>query len=229
MSPRTFTDKPLHVTAELPGALLASPLRRAIAFGVDLAILIIPSLAVAVTAALLSLSVSDPQALAGMRALLHQASLDESARDQAFEKVLPLLARIEAPGLPPAARTDIEEGKISEAVDLLRNYDFEFLMNFDEFEKPPLKPSTIRIDVGELIPLSCAVRPGRGVLHALCREQAQRHRWEATARHPGSSSRWSSPVVARKPGALLRIPAYSGHARAFTAGFVARPQSTASS
>ena len=68
MSPRTFTAEPLHVAAGMPGAPLASPLRRAIAFGVDLAVLIIPSVLIAVAAALLALSVSDPQAVAGMRA-----------------------------------------------------------------------------------------------------------------------------------------------------------------
>jgi len=136
----------------MPGALLASPLRRAIAFGVDLAVLIIPSVVIAVMAALLSLSASDPQAVAGMRVLLHRRSLDETAQRQSIQKVLPLLARIEAPGLPPAARADIEEGKIREAADLLKNYDFEFLMQFDESEKPLLKPNTIRIDVRELIP-----------------------------------------------------------------------------
>jgi hypothetical protein len=152
MSTRFFTDKHLQVSPGLTGAVLASPFRRAVALAIDMAIVIIPSLAVAVGVAALTLSINDPRALAGLRTMLKRNAADKAAHVEAFKSILPLLARIEAPGLPSAALAAIEEGKLDEAYEATRDYDYVFVIRFGEFEKPVLKPKTIQIDVGELIP-----------------------------------------------------------------------------
>jgi hypothetical protein len=71
------------------GLPLASPLRRAVAFGIDLAVLLLPSLAVAVAAAALSLHFSDPQAVAGITSLMRGRALHATARNEAFQAVVP--------------------------------------------------------------------------------------------------------------------------------------------
>ena len=152
MSTRIFSDKHLQVAPELQNAVLASPFRRAIAIGLDLAILIIPSLAIAVGAAWISLSFRDPQALAGMRTILYHSGADVEARHEAFKHLLTVLAQIEASGLPCAAISAVEEGKLDEAYAFVRDYDYNFVLHFGEFEKARLRPKIIQIDVGELIP-----------------------------------------------------------------------------
>jgi hypothetical protein len=154
MKSRTLSDEPLHVKPELIGATLASPLRRVLAFGIDIALMIIPSLLLALSAAAISLSVSDPQAFSGIRSLLISRSLSEQGRERAIKSILPMLARHEMPGMPAAAKAAIEDGKVNEAFDLIRDYDFEFSLQFGEFGPPPLQPRMIRIQIGELIPKS---------------------------------------------------------------------------
>ncbi len=154
MSPRTFNEKHLQVTPELAGAVLASPARRAIALSIDLLVIMIPSIVVAVSVAVLSLSLNDPQALSGLRTMLQRQNADQPARIEAFKKVLPLLARIEAPGLPCAAITAVEEGKLDEAYEAVHDYDYTFALSFSESAPAVLKPKTIRVDIGEMIPRS---------------------------------------------------------------------------
>jgi hypothetical protein len=152
MSSRTFSGKHMQISPEVTGAPLASPFLRAVAFGIDFAIVLLPSLALSVGIAYYSLSVTDPRGLAGIRALLRHDSSNEAAMHEALKGVLPVLARIEAPGLPPRARAAIEDGKLDEAVELVRGYDYLFSLKVGEFEKPPLKPMTINVEIGDLIP-----------------------------------------------------------------------------
>jgi hypothetical protein len=154
MSSRTFSDKHLQADPALAGAILASPARRAVALVLDLMIVILPSVAVAVCAAAISLSVTDPRALDGLRTMLRRQGAGEQERIEAFKSVLPLLARIEAPGLPGSTRALIEEGKLDEAYEALRDYDYLYSLQFSEDSHEPLKPKTIRIEVGEVIPRS---------------------------------------------------------------------------
>ena len=154
MSSRTLSDDPLHVRPELVGAPLASPLRRALAFAIDIVLMLIPSLILAIGAAAISLSFRDPQALSGIRSLLTDKSLDEHAREEAIKSILPLLARHDMPGIPTPAKVAIEEGKVQEAFELVRDYDYEFSLQIGEFEPPPLRPKMIRVQIGELIPRS---------------------------------------------------------------------------
>lgn len=166
MTVRTVSDKPLRVAPEFVGATLASPMRRAVAFGVDLVVVMIPSIAVGVAAAALALSISDPQAFAGFRALLHRGNLDAAARHAAVKSVLPTLARHQAPGLPAAARAAVEEGKLEEAADAVRDYEYEFSLQIGEWGTRPPGPKRIRVEVGELIPPSVRALALYGVVAA---------------------------------------------------------------
>jgi uncharacterized RDD family membrane protein YckC len=154
MAERTLSDKPLHVTPEFVGAPLASPLRRFIALAVDLAIVMIPALAVAVAVAAISLRMSDPAAFRAIGILLRHEPAGTPSRVSAFKAVLPMLARHEAPGLPCEARQAVEEGRVDDAFERIRDYDFLFTLQLEESAERQLSPKSIRIDIGSLIPRS---------------------------------------------------------------------------
>jgi hypothetical protein len=200
MSQRTFTKEPFHVSPELIGAPIASPLRRGVAFGIDLLLIILPSLAVALGAAGISLSLTEPRAFDGMRALLFGGrQLEEQARREAFQNVLPLLARHEAPGMPCAAKEAFEQGRNEEALEMLRDYDFEFLLQFGEFEKPLTKPKTIRIEIGQYIPKSFRFIAIYGVAAAYF------GLFSITRRGATLGKRWTGIRVVRLDGHRLSI------------------------
>jgi RDD family len=152
-TPRLLTDTPLHVAPEYLGQPLASPIRRALALAVDYVILLLPMVAVAWFAAALSLRVTDPPAYGALRSLL----LDSKSTDHtaALVAVAPLLARLEAPGLPAEAVMAVEQKKPDELARALKGYQFQFNLSIgpeQEHQEQPVPPKTIRLDVERLIP-----------------------------------------------------------------------------
>jgi uncharacterized RDD family membrane protein YckC len=152
MSVRRLTDEPLHVHPPLIGAVLASPTRRAVAFALDCILLVVPTLAVALGAVALSLSFTDPRALRAIASLGRSASSGADA-DKAFIRDLaPLLVRLEAPGMPPAAASAVEEGDLEHAAELLKDYNISFSLNIVEGAEKPVRPRTIVLKIEKLIP-----------------------------------------------------------------------------
>lgn len=119
----------------------------------DLALMFVPSVALAVGAAWLTLRVTEPAALRGLERIVAGNGGDASYR-AALVDALPVLVRHHAPGVPPAAAALVEEGRAGEAADLLirERYDFLFALNLGEFGEPALRPRVIKVDVGHLIP-----------------------------------------------------------------------------
>lgn len=173
MKARLVTPAPLFVDPALIGQPLASPLRRAVALGIDLGLVFVPTLLVALGVSWLVLSQSDPVALRALRGTLAspapsrlapaataaeaaERSAEDAARTHAFWRDLaPLLTRIEAPGLPHAAAAAVEEGRLDDAATALADYDLQFVLTFPEFDAPPkLKPHQVRCEIGNLIPRS---------------------------------------------------------------------------
>jgi hypothetical protein len=157
MALRLLTSDPLHVDPALVGSALASPGRRIVAFGVDLVVLLVPTLAVIVAAAVLALDSSDPAALAAIRSLVSMPRSDPAARravtDAAITDLAPLLVRTEARGLPASVAAAVEEGDVRRAGDLLKGYEIWFALNFEESGgERPLQPRTIVVPIQKLIP-----------------------------------------------------------------------------
>lgn len=150
---RTLSDAPLQLAQELRGAELSSPLRRLAAMAADMALIFVPSIALAVGAAWVTLRVTEPAALRGLERIVARDG-DEASYRAALVDALPLLVRHDAPGLPPAVAALIEEGRTGEAADLLirEGYDVLFALNLGGFGEPALRPRTIKVDVGHLIP-----------------------------------------------------------------------------
>jgi hypothetical protein len=156
MSTRFVSAQPLRVAAELNGAELASPMRRAIAFAVDLMLLVVPSLVVALGAATLALRMTDPRGLHALGTLLRRQSGSAEARHAAVKDLAPLLVRLDAEGLPKQVRTAVEDGDLDRAADELTKKELKkelmIAMAFSEHPKPKVGEGTVRFPLERLIP-----------------------------------------------------------------------------
>jgi hypothetical protein len=128
MSTRYLTDEPLRVVPELIGQSLASPTRRALALAADWAVLVLPSVVVALAAALLSLRLSDPGGYRALLGLWQGAPAAPAARHALLRDIAPLLVHAEAPGLPAAVAAAVETGERDRAAALLEDVDFLFAL-----------------------------------------------------------------------------------------------------
>jgi uncharacterized RDD family membrane protein YckC len=167
MSTRYLTDEPLRVVPELIGQELASPRRRALALAVDWVVLVLPSVAVALAAALLSLRLADP---GGYRALLgfwQGDPAEPAARHALLRDIAPLLVHADAPGLPAAVGAAVEAGDLDAAASLLDDVDFMFALSLGPHNETPLQPRQVRIEVEHFIPkaLRAAAIFGVGALY----------------------------------------------------------------
>jgi uncharacterized RDD family membrane protein YckC len=167
MSTRYLTEEPLRVVDGLRGQPLASPLRRALALAADWAVLVLPSVAVALGAALLSLRRSDP---GGYRALLgfwQGGPAEPTARHALLREMAPMLVRAEAPGLPAAVAAAVEAGDLDGAAALLEEVDFTFALSLGPHNETPLPPHHVRVEIERLIPkaLRAAAVFGVGALY----------------------------------------------------------------
>jgi hypothetical protein len=153
-------DTPLRVAPSLLGAPLAPRWRRAAALVIDLAIIVLPSVLVGFGAAWLSLRAQDPAATRAVREFVNAP--DKAARSRASQRLLPLLVRADAEGLPAAARLAIEEGRLEEAERLLGDHDIHVTFSFTDHPEP-LQPKQVRLDLRRLVPKSLRALSALGV------------------------------------------------------------------
>jgi hypothetical protein len=78
-SERTVFDRPTRIDPRLMGQPLAAPWRRLSALIVDITIVLIPSVVVAVAAAVVSLRLTDPDALRAIRAEMQRSAEGDPA------------------------------------------------------------------------------------------------------------------------------------------------------
>jgi uncharacterized RDD family membrane protein YckC len=152
MSPRHVTDEPLRVAEALRGAELASPTRRALALGVDWAVLVLPSVAVALAAAMLSLRASDPRGYRALVDLWTGGNQTPEAQHATLRDIAPLLVHAGAPGLPPAIASAVEVGDLDRAAVLLADTDFMFSLSLDPHAGKVAPARGVRVEIGHFIP-----------------------------------------------------------------------------
>lgn len=156
-SPRLLNDSFLHVSPELVGMAVATPVRRALAFAVDWAVLIVPVLAVAIGAAALSVRAKEPSAIPAVLALWTESG-DSLHQRESWKKAARLLTDLEAPGLPPSVRDAVERGDLETAADTLAKRALMISLAIGEREEAHLPPKVVSLEVERLIP-----RPLRGL------------------------------------------------------------------
>ena len=167
MSTRYLTDEPLRVMSDLIGQPLASPRRRAFALAVDWLVLALPSIAVALGAALLSLRLSDPGGYRALVDLWQEEPAEPAERHALLRDMAPLLVHADALGLPAAVVAAVEAGDLDGAASLLEDVNFTFALSLGPHNEAPLPPKHVRIEVERFIPkaLRAAAIFGVGALY----------------------------------------------------------------
>ena len=216
---RRVQDQHLRVAPEMLGLALASPSRRIAAIVLDGVLLVLPTVAVALTAAALSLRASDRAAYDGLSVLLPGRSATASATHDALRAAG---AAARAPGGPwtaSAAALAVEEGRLDEAADLLSTRHLEFALRLDESGESPLAPGHVRVPIEKLIPAggggferwpSSASRrsTSRSLTSLLGSDDRQ-----APGGSPRPPPRRRTALVRRVVRAVHRLPAHPGPSR----------------
>ena len=151
-SQRTVCDSVLKVDPEILGLLLASPCRRIIAFFIDSLIIVLPAMIIAGMVAYFSLTASDPEGLKAIKSLFQTRSTDSAVVYQELGTLVPILMRIQAIGLPPAAVDAAEEGDLMRAGKAISECDLVFVFSRSK-TMSDAKEGFIQIDISKLLPI----------------------------------------------------------------------------
>lgn len=151
MSTRRLTDEPFRVLPELLGHELAGPWRRGIAFALDYALLLVPTLVLSLTVAAFFLYLRDPGGYRALRTLLAEKTEGTPAQHEALRQLAPLLVHIDAPGLPREVQDAVEAGDLDRAATALEATNLVIAFALGQHEEK-LAPNTVRIALERLIP-----------------------------------------------------------------------------
>jgi len=155
MVQRYLSEKPLRVADELRGRPLASPLRRALAFALDLAIVAPPSVVLAIGAAAASLAVTQPRVLAALRTLVSGGrSVAPEAQHAALRELAPVLVRLDAEGLPEEVAEAVRAHDLDRAADQLAQRNLIVALSLSEHPEAPAAPGSVRFPLERMIPES---------------------------------------------------------------------------
>ena len=152
MSERLFDPGIVRRRAQLAGRTLPSPWRRWIAFGLDFVLLIVPTVGAAALSAALALRLADPTAYAALKTAVLAMPEEPAARKAVMRDLAPLLARIDADGLPAAVKADVEAGELDRAADRLAQWELLVALDLGGGKPAALRANTVRLPVERLIP-----------------------------------------------------------------------------
>lgn len=155
MAARTLTGVTHLVTApDLIGREVPSPLRRIMAFAIDAALLVPPTVVAAGVLSAASLYLTDRPAFDAVRALYAHEVKTEADTARVMTDLLPKLVETRADGLPLEAITATKAGRPADGVPFLKDANFEFSITFAEEDSRALKPGWVRVQVANFIPAS---------------------------------------------------------------------------
>ncbi|BCS35427.1 hypothetical protein TBR22_A46540 [Luteitalea sp. TBR-22] len=152
MAGRTF-DLVTHqvVDDSLLGRELAPPLRRLLAFGIDVALIAVPTVIAAILWSALALRVSDRPAYDALRAILDGRVRTEAQSLDAMTALLPTLVDIGAQGLPLEAITAVHAGRPRDGAAYMKDVDMELSLTFSD-DARAVKPGHVRVPVAKFVP-----------------------------------------------------------------------------
>lgn len=129
MPERVITDAGLRLAPRLRGTPLASPLRRLAAFAIDAALLVVPSLLVALLVTWAVLAVREPAALRAIRHLISGSAGSAESNRAAVRDLVELMVRYDMPGTPATVVVAVESGDLDGAVAALGDRDVVIVLN----------------------------------------------------------------------------------------------------
>lgn len=147
-----MTDTRLRLAPELVGVELASPRRRLAAFGIDAAILVVPSLVVAAAVAWAVLAVREPAALAALTDLMLRRTTTTEATRSAMRDLVPLLVEYDMPGTPPEMAVAYAEQDLDRAVEALGDRDIVITIQTGGSIRQVDGDDTVLVELGRLMP-----------------------------------------------------------------------------
>jgi uncharacterized RDD family membrane protein YckC len=139
------------VDDSLLGRELAPPLRRLLAFGIDVALIVVPTIVAAVLWSALALRVSDRPAYDALRAIVDGRVRTEAQSLDAMTALLPKLMDIGAQGLPLEAIAAVHAGRPREGAAYLTDANIELSLGPGEDQRA-LKPGYVRVPVAKFVP-----------------------------------------------------------------------------
>ena len=152
MSERRFDPESFAVASQLAGRTLPSPGRRLLAFGLDFLLLVLPTLGAAALSAALALRLADPTGYRALKTAIQAMPEEPAARRAVMRDLAPLLARIDAEGLPAAVKADVEAGELDRAADRLAGMELLVALDLGGGQPVALRANTVRLRVELLIP-----------------------------------------------------------------------------
>ncbi len=152
MTARLFDPQSLAIDTTLAGRALPSPRRRMAAFAIDYALLLLPTMATALLFAGLALRLTDPAGYTAVKTTIFAMPLEPAAQHAVLRDLAPVLARVDAEGLPAAVKADVEAGDLDRAADRLADADILVALGVGGGEPQLLGPKTVRLALERLIP-----------------------------------------------------------------------------
>ena len=143
----------MHVAPRFVGRKIASPTRRFLAFALDEAVLIVPTIVTAFAFALLSLYLFERPAYDALMMLKRGEARTDEQKQAVLAAVLPMLVRADARGLPAEVEPLLEQGKPAEAAELIKDFNVSVVVSFfGEGTHDTVPPKTIALSLSHLIP-----------------------------------------------------------------------------
>jgi uncharacterized RDD family membrane protein YckC len=136
------------------GLPLASPARRFVAFAVDSALLLLPTVAVGLAMTVATVYITDRAAFEALRTVASRRTKDPAVLHRAMKDLTPLILRLEPKGVPAAAIEAAESGNLDKAADILATCDYSLTVRswLDvEGEHPP-RPNSVNIEIDRVVP-----------------------------------------------------------------------------
>jgi uncharacterized RDD family membrane protein YckC len=152
MPDRCFDPHTLATDPKLAGRTLPSPKRRAAAFALDYLLLLLPTAATALLFSALALRMTDPVGYSAVKAAVFAMPRDSAAQHALLRDLAPVLARIDAEGLPAAVKADIEAGDLDRAADRLADFEILIALEVGGGEPRRMASNTVRLALERLIP-----------------------------------------------------------------------------
>jgi hypothetical protein len=149
-APRLLHASAIHPHVDLDGLPLATPRQRGLALAFDAALLVVPTVAVAILFGAAALAIREPAAFAALRAVTGGADTPDQERIWR-EQLARLLVRYDADGVPPVLALAVEQGDLARAAAMLEPDEVRVHVSLGDGDGS-LGPREMRLHLENMLP-----------------------------------------------------------------------------